>query len=202
MKPLDPRIKRTLKILDRALLENLKKHPFSKITVEMICNTAEVNRSTFYKYYCDKYDHLETYLQRTFAEFQEVMDASFILAQPMNIGDEQYKAIFHDCLVYLDTHRDEYVTLWNATLDVNVIKKMVEIVHNNMIKLMNNNPYYGKNHKLYIDLYAELFAANLMTMTQWWFVNYRSLKMDEVEEIMSDNMSSGLFAAFKKRLPV
>ena len=62
----DPRVIKTLHRIDESLLENLNHYDFPKITVEMLCNEAKINRSTFYKYYKDKYDLLNDYLNRPF----------------------------------------------------------------------------------------------------------------------------------------
>lgn len=47
------------KKLKTTVLELLKEMDFDKITVKMICNKAEVNRSTFYAHYADIYDIME-----------------------------------------------------------------------------------------------------------------------------------------------
>ena len=44
--------------MKRAMLELMNTLPFSKITVRLICEKAEVNRSTFYAHYVDIYDML------------------------------------------------------------------------------------------------------------------------------------------------
>lgn len=70
MNKTDLRIIKTLRQIDTALLENLKEHPFQKITIDMLCKSALINRSTFYKYYEDKYDLLERYVQRVLQDFK------------------------------------------------------------------------------------------------------------------------------------
>lgn len=45
------RVKLTKKMMKEALLELLEKKPLEKITVTEICESADVNRSTFYSYY-------------------------------------------------------------------------------------------------------------------------------------------------------
>ena len=50
MVPTDLRVVKTLHQIDQALLTNLAEMPFDKITVDQLCQTAMVNRSTFYKY--------------------------------------------------------------------------------------------------------------------------------------------------------
>lgn len=47
------RVRMTKKIIKDALLELLDKKPLDKITVTDICNTADLNRSTFYAHYED-----------------------------------------------------------------------------------------------------------------------------------------------------
>mgnify|MGYP000766243208 FL=1 len=57
--------------MEAAMLKLLKNTEFEKITVKKICETAEVNRSTFYAHFIDIYDMLnkmETALHRELLE--------------------------------------------------------------------------------------------------------------------------------------
>ena len=45
--------------MDAAMLELMKHTEFEKITVKKICETAGVNRSTFYAHFTDIYDMLD-----------------------------------------------------------------------------------------------------------------------------------------------
>lgn len=47
------RVRMTKKLMKDALLELLEQHPLNKITVTDVCQSADVNRSTFYAYYED-----------------------------------------------------------------------------------------------------------------------------------------------------
>lgn len=40
----------------KAFLLLMKKHPFDKITIDMIVGEADISRTTFYRYYSDKYE--------------------------------------------------------------------------------------------------------------------------------------------------
>ena len=53
---LDPRVRRTRKLLQDALRALVHERPFSTITVQDIADRATVNRATFYAHYLDKYD--------------------------------------------------------------------------------------------------------------------------------------------------
>lgn len=55
----DARTRYTQMQIKHSFLMLLREQPLSKITVKRICELAEINRATFYKYYADPYDLLE-----------------------------------------------------------------------------------------------------------------------------------------------
>ena len=87
----DLRVIKTLESIDMALLESLKKTPFNKITVGMLCTKARINRTTFYKHYRDKFDLLDDYIARTMEEFRRENDVVFVDADPDTINEDKYK---------------------------------------------------------------------------------------------------------------
>lgn len=63
----DLRVRRTRKLLQRALIELTGEKGFANVTVHDIAERAMVNRSTFYRHYLDKYDLLGQYLEELYA---------------------------------------------------------------------------------------------------------------------------------------
>ena len=59
----DLRIRRTRKLLQKALLEAASEKGFAHVTVRDITERAMVNRATFYRHYEDKYDLLAHYMK-------------------------------------------------------------------------------------------------------------------------------------------
>lgn len=49
------RVSLTKKMLRDSLCELLEKNNIQKISIKQICETADVNRTTFYAHYCDRY---------------------------------------------------------------------------------------------------------------------------------------------------
>lgn len=194
MSKLDPRIYKTLKSIDDALLSLLKKHPFSKITIEMLCKEALINRSTFYKYYADKYALLENYLDRKLGEFRSTVQTDFVQAEPATVGSEEYTDLFRSTMTYLYTNRELYQILWNAAIDRTVFQEMASIIRDCIMERTEHKA--GREH--YLELYATYFASNMMTLVHWWFENEPEITMDEAVSIMRSNMERGLFATFKR----
>ena len=67
----DRRTRYSKRVIREALYELMKERPLNKITVTQICETADVNRSTFYAYYTDIYD-LHTSIIKEFYGLQRV----------------------------------------------------------------------------------------------------------------------------------
>ena len=57
-------VRRTYALLRGAFLKELSMLPLEQITLTEICNTSLVSRSTFYRYFEDKYDLLHYCLHR------------------------------------------------------------------------------------------------------------------------------------------
>ncbi len=69
---MDRRTKYTKKVIQDTLIDLLSEKEITKITVSEICEIADINLATFYRYYLDVYDLLEK-IQNEFSE--ELKDA-------------------------------------------------------------------------------------------------------------------------------
>jgi AcrR family transcriptional regulator len=69
---IDPRVKRTKQLLQKALMELLEEQSFHNVTVQDIAARAEVNRATFYAHFEDKYALLNYSIRE---HFQTLLDS-------------------------------------------------------------------------------------------------------------------------------
>src|SRR5262245_45194922 len=67
---IDPRVKRTRKLLEQAFLELLAERGFQATTVQDIAARATVNRATFYAHFEDKYALMDSLFRE---QIQEVL---------------------------------------------------------------------------------------------------------------------------------
>jgi AcrR family transcriptional regulator len=74
---LDPRIRRTRRLLQQALGKLLESKEFEKISVQDIADAATVNRATFYDHYADKFALLECLVASRFQELLAERDVQF-----------------------------------------------------------------------------------------------------------------------------
>ena len=73
---LDARIRYTKMVIKDALISLLKEKSLNKITVKSICDLAEINRATFYKYYSDPFDLLGKLEQEMLSQLQNSLKSS------------------------------------------------------------------------------------------------------------------------------
>src|SRR5947209_19986541 len=62
----DPRVKRTRKLLQDALMELLAEKSFDAITVQDIAERSTINRATFYTHFADKYQLFGSFMHEWF----------------------------------------------------------------------------------------------------------------------------------------
>src|SRR5438874_5633402 len=65
---IDPRVKRTRKLLLDAFLSVMAEKSFDDITVQDIAARATVNRATFYAHFVDKYGLVDELIRERFAQ--------------------------------------------------------------------------------------------------------------------------------------
>lgn len=67
----DRRVRMTKRVIKDSLIELMSVYPISKISVKMLCETADINRSTFYAHYKDQHDLLKKIQQEVVAEIRQ-----------------------------------------------------------------------------------------------------------------------------------
>lgn len=198
----DLRVIKTLESIDLALLESLKKMPFNKITVGMLCTSARINRTTFYKHYRDKYDLLDKYISRIMEEFRRENDVIFVEANPDTINEDKYKLPFRKTVDFIISKKDVYEILWTAQIDRNIFDEMIETIAENILKRnIESHPDIRTDQEKFFkaSLFANLFAYNHLVSVRWWLANDYVISKNDYYTLFDDMMREGLFKVFKEQ---
>lgn len=90
------RVTRTIRDFENALLTLLEKNSFEHLTVDQICKEALMHRSSFYRYFSDKYDLLEQTLNAQINKLTENTDSEDdIIKQLLSYIDKNKDVIRH-----------------------------------------------------------------------------------------------------------
>ena len=70
---MDRRVKYTKKVIMDTFISLLEEKEIKKITVSELCNIADINRATFYRYYLDIYDLYDKIQDEFVSELKEII---------------------------------------------------------------------------------------------------------------------------------
>lgn len=90
------RVTRTIRDFENTLITLLEKNSFESLTVDQICKEALMHRSSFYRYFSDKYDLLEQTLNAQINKLTENTDSEDdIIKQLLSYIDKNKDVIRH-----------------------------------------------------------------------------------------------------------
>lgn len=86
---LDPRVRRTRKLLKQAFMDLMSEKGFDAMTVQDITERADINRATFYAHYTDKFElhdqMLIEWFQKQLAHYNVTQKANFCAGNLRNL---------------------------------------------------------------------------------------------------------------------
>ena len=69
----DARVRYTKRIIQESIIKLIQEKPFHRINLTEVCRIAEINRTTFYKYYHDIYDWKEQFEQECIQRVEDIL---------------------------------------------------------------------------------------------------------------------------------
>lgn len=101
---LDARVRYTKMVIKDALVSLLKEKPLNKVTVKEVCELAQINRATFYRYYSNPFDlmdQIEAEFLRSLWRGLEVPKRSFregfvFIMENIQADSERYLTLFSE----------------------------------------------------------------------------------------------------------
>lgn len=104
----DARVCYTKMVIKNSFAKLLAEKPLAKVTVKEICELSEINRATFYKYYCDPFDLLDKIEQEFLNELEENVSQSI---------HKDFKETISFILVSIKAESELYRTLFSENGD-------------------------------------------------------------------------------------
>jgi AcrR family transcriptional regulator len=123
------RIRLSKKMLKDSLIRLLQKGDIQHISIQEICQEAQINRTTFYKYYGSQYELLNDIEKDVFSELEtRLVDCDTLTFSAENDGLTQ-------TLTYFEEEREKCLMLINSTTDKAFAENLFQLpVIQNLIK--------------------------------------------------------------------
>ncbi len=123
---IDPRVKRTRRLIQEAFQQLLAEKGFRAITVQDITERAEINRATFYAHYSDKYALLEESIRLAFRNELEKRTLNACHYSEENL----FALIVTVCefVAYLRDHCKSVEHHFDSLVETQVLKQLQELL--------------------------------------------------------------------------
>lgn len=170
------KMNRTVRDFQNALEVLLEDHPFEKLTIDQICKEAMLHRSSFYRYFHDKYDLLEQMLKQRLNTIWEQADTE----------DELLKSLVD----YVNGHRKSFRNLTTSASRDSLYTELLRMCSEILLELRDKEPQTtaivkalraSKNP----ELAAYSIAGSMMGIMYWWQEQNYDVAEDEVLEFIS-----------------
>lgn len=117
---LDARVRYTQMVIKNSFTKLLEQKPLNKVTVKEICELSEINRATFYKYYCDAYDLLEKLESEFLSELQKNVQES---------AQKDFRDTFTLIMVSIKADGKLYQTLFSENGDPHFPSRILDLCY-------------------------------------------------------------------------
>lgn len=166
------RIRLSKRLLKDALLQLLLEKSIEKITIYELCDTAQINRTTFYKYYGSQYDLLEEIENEFFAELEQYLSMD---------GPMEYDGL-KKVLEYLDAEQFKWRALINAVPDQEFSRKLFGLPSIQVLLKYRTPDQYTEKQKDYFHLF---FCQGGYAIIRRWLNEEDHESPDEIVELLA-----------------
>ena len=173
----DRRILRTRQFIMDAFAELLEQKPFEKIGINEIADLANINRSTFYLHFEDKYALLDEYIAELLKDLQE---QSEVLAHATEFsGVENSLRIVLSCLY---DRKSQFRILFKKENSPYFQPRFKAIILNVIAQGSSQQPSVGD---LESEFAAQVKTSALAGIVEWWLSSSDPLPVEAmVENVM------------------
>lgn len=186
---MDQRANRMKTLIINTFFDCLEKLDFTQITIGKISDQSMINRSTFYRYFSDKYILRDTIVNDIVKDFADHMEVDFL---HMDIKNKDHTKTLEYGLSHLCTKKKELELLWNQpTLGRNVFDEMIDAGASKVENEIKNHKTISPEKKALADWYAKLLVNNYLVTVRWWFAHSDTISASQITEMMERHMISG-----------
>jgi AcrR family transcriptional regulator len=183
----DRRMQRTRQALSHALIALIQEKRYEAITVQDICDRANVGRSTFYAHYQDKDDLLAS-------NFQQMMDS---LGSQVEWQDGQFIFPVAALFQHVQEHHHLYKALvWGGGFDV-LLRAGQQQWRAQIERQLTMLLPRGRPSDIPVDVATTYLAGALQTMVVWWLDQKMPYAPERMDEMFQQLVMPGVNAALR-----
>jgi AcrR family transcriptional regulator len=184
----DRRVKYTKMFLKESLVELMREHPISKISVKILCEAADINRSTFYAHYTDQYDLLKQLELEVIAELEK-----HITKEAFSKRTVQTVLSMNLILDYISENADIFKILLSENGNSTFQKEIMILAQEKIVSDILNNPGIDERTAGYLQCFA---VTGALSMVQKWLHDGMVEPTEKMSELASKILYNGISAFY------
>ena len=170
----DLRVQRTKKALITTFSDLLETKSFDNITIQDLCEKANVRRSTFYRHFNDKYDLLNHIVGTLIEYFRTLHLPEIDPKDPRQFFNKFMK----DILLFISDNK----AMVKSVISINIYSEVYQILYNQIYAVDKRQIEFDKQiGQFYIDefIYGEFLAGGILSVILNW-IQYGQQSIDDV----------------------
>lgn len=175
---IDIRIIKTKRAIKSVFFELMKEIGFQNITVKKIIERAEINRSTFYAHYIDKFDLLQQVENELLIEYKNIVDHAPVEAiiSQSNISDA-IPIYFNQLAIYIHENGTAFALLQSDKGDPAFTIKLSEMVKS----IWNEKGLFNRLSIPQTYAFAALISMMTSLIAEWVKSDFRESPKEFVQ---------------------
>lgn len=186
----DRRPERTKQTIYDAMIKLLHEKEFAQISVRDITEQANINRSTFYRHFVDKYELIE-YLVKLHTEKIDDLIYELFCQPTEKLILEDFKKI----LKYIEEDKEFYTLMLSNKHNTPYFRPyLIELIQDGL-KRSNPSKFSPELEHSEFNLY--FFSSCTLSLFEWWIAKDCSVSITEIQDYLQHTLDEMIFH-FKK----
>lgn len=179
MKPESRRVKMTKKVLCDSLIHLLFQKDIQHVTIKEICDYADINRSTYYRYYQNPFNQLNKIQEELIHElYLHIEKLVKNIDSSLQSASSNYTSNMIEYLEYVQSQRDVIQILLSIFPDNQFLTTFVRYIQANLQTL---SPVANNSCRLYDFIFASSGCIGLLVH---WLTNDPEMSAEDLAKSM------------------
>lgn len=174
----DLRVKKTKRALFEAFTRLVGEKTIDEITVNELCEVADIRRATFYKHYSDKYDFLTAYTSYLRDNFDSIMRKS---GKP-TLTTDYYVAYAKRIVGFITENEVAIDNIYKSNLFPSVMFTIVEQNYKDTCDRLRVSVASGMKLSASVEVTASMCAGGVATTIYHWLSGGKKMSPDELAD--------------------
>ena len=186
----DLRVKKTKKALSEAFVALLSEKHFEDITINELCEKAEIRRATFYKHYTDKFHFLACFTR----SLRDNFDISFWKSNKPESTPDYYVEYVKRVINYLDGNSEPVENMLKSALFPTMMTIITEQNYKDTKARLEKSVAAGMKLHASVDTVASMFTGGVATSIYIWLLSGKKKPAEDLAIEIGNMLRANIFA--------